>query len=67
MVQGKFIKSKSWYHSAYYTNTDIKVNLFLDGNKIENSQEVALLGITIDEKLSFKTHIKNIFRKAKYR
>ena len=27
------------------TNTDIKVNLFLDGNKIEKSQEVVLLGI----------------------
>ena len=41
------------------TNTDIKVNLFLDGNKIEKSQERVLLG-TIDDKLSFKTHIENI-------
>ena len=47
------------------TNTDIKVNLFLDGNKIEKYQEVALLGITTDDKLSFKTHIENICRKAK--
>ena len=31
------------------TNTD----LFLDGNKIEKSQEVAVLGITINDKLSF--------------
>ena len=46
-------------------NTDIKVNLFLDGNKIEKSKDVDLLGITIDDKLSFKTHIKNICRKAK--
>ena len=47
------------------TNTDIKVNLFLDGNKIEKYQEVALLGITTDDKLSFKTHIENIYRRAK--
>ena len=42
------------------TNTDIKINLFLDGNKIEKSQEVFLLGITIDDKLSFKRHVENI-------
>ena len=41
-------------------NTDMKVNLFLDGNTIEKSQEIVLLGITIDDKLSFKTHIENI-------
>ena len=49
------------------TNTDIKVNLFLDGNKIVKSQEVVLLGMTIYDKLSFKTHIENICRKAKYK
>ena len=49
------------------TNTDIKVNLFLDGTKIEKSLEVVLLGITIDDKLSFKTHFQSICRKAKYK
>ena len=49
------------------TDIDIKVNLFLDGNKTEKSQEVVLLGTTIDDKLSFKTHIENIGRKAKYK
>ena len=49
------------------TNTDIKVNLFLDGNKIEKSQERVLLGITIDDKLSFKSYIENICRKSKYK
>ena len=29
------------------TNTDIKVNLFLDGNKTEKSQEFVLLGIIL--------------------
>ena len=47
-------------------NTDIKVILFLDGNKIEKSQERVLLEITIDDKLSFITHIENICRKSKY-
>ena len=42
-------------------NTDIKIDLFVDGNKLEKSHEVALLGITIDDKLSFKTYIENIF------
>ena len=49
------------------TNNDIKVNLFLDVNKVEKSQEVVLLGINIDNKLSFKTHIENICRKAKHK
>ena len=47
------------------TNTDIKVNLFLDGKKIGKPQEVVLVRITIDDKLSFKIHIENICRKAK--
>ena len=42
------------------TNTSIKVNLFLDGNRIEKFKEVALLG-------SFKAHIENTCRKAKYK
>ena len=40
-------------------------NLFLDGNKIEKSQEAVLLGISIDDKLSFKKHIEKICRNAK--
>ena len=49
------------------THTEIQVNLFLDGNKIEKFQEVVLLGLTIYDKLSFRTDIGNIFRKAKYK
>ena len=36
------------------TNTDINVNLFPNGNKTVKSQEVALFGIAIDDKLRFK-------------
>ena len=62
MVQGKLIKAKLGIFQLMVLgiNTDIKVNLFLDGNKIEKSQEVILLGTTIDDKLSFKTHFENI-------
>ena len=31
------------------TNTDIKIKLFVDRNKIEKSQEFVLVGITIDD------------------
>ena len=36
------------------TNFGLRVNQFLDRNRIEKSQEVVLLGITIDDKLSLK-------------
>ena len=36
-------------------NTAIKINLFLDGKKNKKIQWIVLLGITIDDKLSFKT------------
>ena len=41
------------------TNTD-KIILFLDRNDIEKSQEVVLLGIAIEHKLTFKTYIERI-------
>ena len=40
------------------TNTD-KIILFLDRNKTEKSQKSVLIQITIDHKLSFKTHIES--------
>ena len=51
----------------FVSKSDINVKLFLDGNKIEKNQEVVLVGITIDGKLSFKMHIENICRKAKHK
>ena len=44
--------------SSLGTNTDINVNLFLSGNEIEKSQEVDLLGRSIDDKLSFLKTLK---------
>ena len=48
------------------TNTDIRLTLLLDGNKIEKSQEVVLLGITVDDELSFK-HVEGIWWKIRYK
>ena len=39
----------------------------MDGNKFEKSQEVVLVSININDKLSFKTHIENISRKATWK
>ena len=49
------------------TNTNIKVKLFLDRNKIEKYQEAVLLEITIDDNLSFKMDIDNICQTPKYK
>ena len=66
-IQGKLIKTKSckFQFMILGTNTNIKVNLFLYGNKTENSQEVVLFRINIDDKLSFKTQIKKYLSKSK--
>ena len=45
------------------TNTNIQINSLLNKNKILKSQEVDLLGVNINDKLSFKKLIKNICRK----
>ena len=44
-----------------------QLSLFINGFKIERTSEVVLLGITIDEQLTFKTHIEYICRMAKYK
>ena len=35
-------------------------NEFINGINIERTSEVVLLGITIDDQLTFKTHIKYV-------
>ena len=44
-----------------------QLSLFINGIKIERTSEVVLLGITIDDQLTFKTHIEYICRMAKYK
>ena len=40
--------------------------LFINGIKIERTSEAVLLGITIDDQLTFKTHIEYICQMTKY-
>ena len=42
---------------------ELKINLI----KVEDSDDVLLLGITIDKKLTFKEHVENLCRKAQYK
>ena len=44
-----------------------QLSLFINGIKIERTSEVVLLGITTDDQLTFKRHIENIRRMAKYK
>ena len=43
-----------------------QLSLLINGIKIERTSGVVLLGITIDDQLTFKTHIEYICRMAKY-
>ena len=63
MIQSKFIKTKpgKFQFKILGTNTNVKVNLFLDRNKVEKSQKVVLHGISTENMPRFKTDIENIF------
>lgn len=43
---------------------DMKISFNLNGNTIECDDEVKLLGVTLDFKLNFNSHISNICKKA---
>ena len=42
---------------------ELKINSI----KVQASDDVLLLGITIDKKLTFKQHVENLCRKAQYK
>ena len=44
-----------------------KYALKIKSIKAEASDDVLLLGITIDKKLTFKQHIENLCRKTRYK
>ena len=44
-----------------------KRELMINSIKVEASDDVLLLGITIDKKLTFKQHIENLCRKEQYK
>ena len=41
--------------------------LIVNGKKINNSREIELLGIVIDNQLKFKEHIENLCKKASFK
>ena len=41
--------------------------LKINAIKVEASDNILLLGITIDKKLTFKQHIENLCRKVQYK
>ena len=43
---------------------NLKISSNIDGNLIESDHEQELLGITIDSKLTFKSHVNNVCKKA---
>ena len=43
-----------------------QLSLFINGIKIERTSEVVLLEITIDDQLTFETHLEYICRMDKY-
>ena len=44
-----------------------QLSLFINRIKIERTSEFVLLGLTIDDQLTFKTHVEHICRVAKYK
>ena len=46
-------------------NTSLVLNI--NGEKINNSREIELLGIVIDNQLKFKKHIENLCKKASFK
>ena len=48
-------------------NSHHKHNLKINSIKVEASDDVLLLGFTIDKKLTFKQHIENLCLKAQYK
>ena len=47
-----------------HNKTESNIPLHFQGNTIESSECLKLLGVTIDEQLNFNTHINEICKKA---
>lgn len=55
-------KTKAMFFGKYKANSNIKLNI--DGVEIEKVSEYKFLGVTIDEKLTWKPHIKHVQSKV---
>ena len=51
-------------HLLVFGNKDDDATVNISGSFIEESEEEKLLGVTLDKKLKFKTHVNNLCKKA---
>ena len=58
------LNAGKYYFMCIGKNVSDSELLNLNDINLKNCKEVDVLGITIDRKLNFKGHIKNIYRKA---
>ena len=65
LLQGN--QSKYQTMTLKHNKTESNTPLYFQGNTIESSDCLKLLGITIDEQLNFNTHINEICKKASQR
>ena len=77
-VEGKSesesLKLLEWFHNNYLEansgkshvmlTTDSKLKINVKDSPISNGKIVKLLGVTIDNKLSFESHLKLVFKKV---
>ena len=56
--------SKTKYMIISSANARADVNISIDGETLERVREIKYLGVIIDDKLTFKSHIDNIIKKV---
>ena len=54
------IKTKSIVFSSSRTQNPVFPDLSIDGTRIDLCDSISLLGVTLDSKLTFETHIRNL-------
>ena len=52
------------FHFIYLRKNTENETYFFKNNEMKNSSEEKTLGMIIDNKLKFKSHVKNLFKKA---
>ena len=52
------------FHFIYLGKNTENETYFFKNNEMKNSSEEKTLGMIIDNKLKFKSHVKNLFKKA---
>ena len=75
-LEMEFMILHQWFHENHMTlnsgkchymvisSRDLSYEIMLNNNKISNSDEEKLLGVFLDSKLNFESHIGSLYRKA---